>query len=72
MSCILLYVLVVGVVYTALAFVHYYLGFFNSDLNHSDDEICLSGNHSSVSVLFCVEFYVKNAVGLVYYLVDSL
>lgn len=42
MSSILLDVLVVGVVYATLAFVHYYLGFFNSDLNHSDNEIGLS------------------------------
>jgi hypothetical protein len=71
MSCVLFDVLIVGIVHSSLAFVQSYLGFFDGDLNHPNDEVCLCRHNGSVGMLFGVELNIEDAICLINHFVYS-
>ena len=64
-------VLIIRVVYTSY-FIHGNLSFLYCYLNHRHYEICLSGDHCSITVLLIIELNTKQTIALINQLIDSL
>ena len=64
-------VLIIRIIYTSYL-IHGNLSFLDCNLNHRHYEICLSGNHCSITVFLIIELNTKQTITLINQLIDSL